>query len=290
MKNMVEVYCLVDNLVKLISMKMKKSPAGRPGNLSTTDYVVLAIMKQQMGFQTTKQFYENAKHAYASEFPLFPSYQQFNHGIKSTFKFFIIISWVLMQRVRSRKSKYHFIDSTPIPVCSNQYRFAAKLFKGLASAGKNAFGWYWGFKLHLIINENMEIESLRITDGSSSDISVLDGKFIAYITGILVGDKGYISKEKSAELALKNLTLITKPRKNMRKLPATKEFNYLLSQRQAIESVFSTLKYRLNAVNTFARSAEGFFVSVFSAVTAYSINLLTKNDLMKDTFLISVIS
>jgi hypothetical protein len=37
-------------------------------------------------------------------------------------------------------------------VCNNQYRFIAKLFKGLARSGKNLNGWFWGFKLHLIIN------------------------------------------------------------------------------------------------------------------------------------------
>ncbi len=285
MKNIVEVYCLVDNLVKFLTPKIKKSLAGRPGNLTTTDYVVLAIIKQQIGIKTVKQFYEVAKNAYASCFPAFPSYQQFNHGIKSTFQFFIAISWILMQRVRRKGRKYHFVDSTPLEVCSNQYRFSAKLFKGLASAGKNMHGWFWGFKLHLIINDNMEIESLKITNGSASDISVLDKVFVEGIKGILIGDKGYVGEEKGIELAKNKLLLITKPRKNMRKLPATKEMNYLLSKRQSIESVFSALKYRLSAVNTFARSAESFFVSVFSAITAYSISLLpskllTSNELM----------
>ena len=276
MKNIVEVYCLVDNLVKIISSKIQKSSAGRPGNLSKTDYVVLAIIKQQIGIKTVKSFYDIAKYAYASYFPKFPSYQQFNAGIKSTFKIFIAISLILILRVRKKGSKYHFVDSTPMPVCSNQYRFKAKLFKGLAAAGKNMHGWFGGFKLHLIVNHNMEIESIKITNGSASDVSVLDEKMLQGIAGILVGDKGYIGEKKAKELAAKNIALLTRARKNMRKLPATKEVNWLLSKRQAIESVFSSLKHRLLAVNTFSRSVEGFFVSVFSAITAYSINLLPK--------------
>ena len=61
-------------------------------------------------------------------------------------------------------------------------------FKGLAAAGKNMHGWFWGFKLHLIVNHNMEIESIKITNGSASDVSVLDEKMLQGIAGILVQD------------------------------------------------------------------------------------------------------
>ena len=276
MKNIVEVYCLVDNFVKVIESKIAKSPAGRKSMLSKTDYVVLAIFKQECGIKTTKQLYNFVIEYMQKDFPPFPSYQQFNDGIKATFKYFVMIAWALSKMTRQRASKYHIVDSTPLPVCNNQHRFVARLFKGIARPGKNLNGWFWGFKLHLIINHNMEIESIRISDGSTRDIDVLEGDFIDMITGWLVGDKGYLGKEKAKKLAARGIRLITKPRKNMRQYPTTPTQNYILSKRQSIESMFSFLKHRLSAVNGYARSIESFFVNVFSAIVTYTFNRIDR--------------
>lgn len=276
MTNIVEVYCFIDNFVKMIESKSTKDLAGRKPMLTKTDYITLAIIKQEYGFKTTKQLYEFVRDYMQKDFPPVPSYQQFNEGIKSTFRYFITIAWLLTKLTRQKESKYHIVDSSPLPVCNNQYRRIAKLFKGLARSGKNLNGWFWGFKLHLIINHNMEIEAIRISDGSVHDTDVLEGDFIEEIKGWLVGDKGYIGKKRAQELAKKDIKLVTRSRANMKKTPALPMHNYLLSKRQAIESTFSYLKHRLSVLNGYARSVEGFFVNVFSAVVTYTLNLTKK--------------
>jgi len=276
MKNIVEVYCLVDNFVKMVESKITRNPAGRKSMLSKTDYVTLAIFKQECGIKTTKQLYDFVSEYMQKDFPPLPSYQQFNDGIKSTFRYFLMIAWALGKMTRQKGAKYHIVDSTPLPVCNNQHRFNARLFKGLARPGKNLNGWFWGFKLHLIINHDMEIESIRVSDGSTRDIDVLEGDFIDMITGWLVGDKGYLGKEKAKKLAEKGIRLLTKVRKNMRQYPVTPTQNYLFSKRQSIEATFSFLKYRLAVINSYARSIEGFFVNVFSAIVTYSFSRTDK--------------
>lgn len=273
MKNIVEVYCFIDNFVKIIESKTAKSLAGRKNMLTKTDYITLAIFKQEHGIKTTKHLYEFVKEYMQRDFPPLPSYQQFNQGIKATFRYFVMIAWLLTKITRQKESKYHIVDSSPLPVCNNQYRFIAKLFKGLARSGKNLNGWFWGFKLHIIINDNMEIEAIRITGGSTHDIDVLEGDFIEGIKGWLVGDKGYIGQKKAQELAKKNIKLVTRPRANMKKVPALPIHNHLLSKRQAIESTFSYLKHRLVVLNGYARSVESFFVNVFSAIVTYTLHL-----------------
>jgi hypothetical protein len=290
MKNIVEVYCFVDNFVKLIESKSTKNPAGRKSMLTKTDCITLAILKQDLGIKTTKQLYEFVQEYMKKDFPILPSYQQFNHGIKSTFRYFAMIAWILTKMTRQKGSRYHIVDSSPLPVCNNQYRLMAKLFKGLARPGKNLNGWFWGFKLHLIINHDMEIESIKISDGSTRDLDVLEGDFIEKIGGWLVGDKGYIGKEKVKELASKGIRLVTKSRKNMKKFPTTPIQNYLFSKRQSIESVFSYLKHRLSAVNCYARSVEGFFVNVFSAIVTYTLNRTKQKNLYLQEFSMSLIS
>lgn len=273
MKNIVEVYCFIDNFVKMIESKKAKSLVGRKSMLTKTDYITLAIFKQDHGIKTTKQLYEFVRDYMQKDFLPLPSYQQFNHGIKSTFRYFVIIAWILTKMTRKKGARYHIVDSSPLPVCNNQYRFIAKLFKGFARSGKNLNGWFWGFKLHLIINHNMEIEAIRISGGSTSDIDALNDDFIEGIKGWLIGDKGYIGQSKARQLAKKGLKLVTRSRKNMKKVPALPIHNYLLSKRQAIESTFSYLKHRLSVLNSYARSVEGFFVNVFSAIITYTLNI-----------------
>lgn len=276
MKYIVEVYCFVDNFVKLIESKSSKKIVGRKGMLSKTDYIVLSILKQEYGIKTIKHLYEFVKNHMQKDFPPLPSYQQFTVGIASTFDNMMMIASFLNKMTRKKGSKYHIVDSSPLPVCNNQYRFRAKLFRGFAKSGKNLNGWFWGFKLHLIINDNMEIESIRITNGSTHDIDVLKDDFIDGIKGWLVGDRGYIGQDKAKELAGKGIKLLTRTRKNMKKYSALPIHNYLLSKRQAIESTFSYLKHRLSLAHSFARSAKGFFANVFSAIVTYGLNFNNK--------------
>lgn len=289
MKNIIEVYCFIDNFVKLIESKTITSLAGRKSFLKKSDYIILAILKQEYGFRTTKQLYEFVQKYMHKDFPKLPSYQQFNQGIKATFRYFVFITSILTKINCHKDATYHIVDSTPLPVCNNQYRFLAKLFKGLARSGKNLNGWFWGLKLHLIINQNMEIESIRITDGSKSDIDVLEGVFIDGIRGWLVGDKGYIGQKKAQELASKGIKLVTRSRKNMRKAPALPIHNYLLSKRQSVEAVFSYLKHRLSLLNSYARSVESFFVNVFSAIVTYSLRQTKALDLLCDKDFLSLV-
>jgi IS5 family transposase len=265
------VFCISDNIVKAIDKNSNKNKVGRPGDLSKAEYVTLAILKQEMGIKTTKDFHKLVKEYMKVDFSNVPSYQQFCDGMKSTLKYFVFISWVLSGIARKKESGYYIVDSTPLPVCNNNYRFRSKIFKGLASSGKNMNGWYFGFKLHIIINDSMEIASMKITDGSHNDLAALDENFVKDISGWLVGDKGYIGAKKATELAEKGIKLVTRTKKNMKKYPALKVHNYLLSKRQSVESVFSYLKHRLSAVCAYARSAESYFVGVFSAIVAYTL-------------------
>ncbi|MCC2645999.1 MAG: transposase [Rickettsiaceae bacterium] len=61
-----------------------------------------------------------------------------------------------------------------------------RVFKGICNMGRNSYGWFMGYKLHLIINNKGEIMSIKFTKGNKSDILVLSdltkglkGKFMA---------------------------------------------------------------------------------------------------------------
>ena len=44
-------------------------------------------------------------------------------------------------------------DSNPLRVCKNKRIHNHKVFKGLAQVGKSTMGWFYGSKLHLLLNK-----------------------------------------------------------------------------------------------------------------------------------------
>jgi hypothetical protein len=61
------------------------------------------------------------------------------------------------------------IDSTPLAVCDNHRIATHKVFEGVAARGKTSMGWFYGFKLHLIVNDAGELLALHVTPGNVDD-------------------------------------------------------------------------------------------------------------------------
>ena len=267
MKNIVEIYCIADDLVKFIDSGHKN--VGRKSALSKAEYITLAMMKQEYGIRTNKKLYLLLKYCNPSLFPKLPSYAQFNEGLNSVLPHLVLFLKIWMQVNKLRFPGVYYVDSTTMPICANAHRYRVKIDLGKASSGKNIYGWFYGFKMHMIINYNMEIVSVKFTTGSANDVKSVDEKLTKDLKGILISDKGYISAKKREELARKGLLLITKPRKNMPHTPASFLNIMLLRGRQRIESVFGSLKHNFVLVNRYARSLNGYFSQAIAALVCY---------------------
>lgn len=105
----------------------------------------------------------------------------------------------------------YFVDSTPIKVCHVKRANQNKVFKGLAEKSKSIMGWYFGFKLHLISNDQGELMAFKITPSRTDDRAVMP-ELTANLFGKIIGDKGYISQNLIDTLAERGLHLLTKVR------------------------------------------------------------------------------
>ena len=130
-----------------------------------------------------------------------------------------------------------------IKVCHNKRINRHKTFKGEAERGYRSMGWFYAFKLQMIINENGEIARFCFTKGNVLDVNEL--KMAERLSGMLVGDKGYISQEKHLEKTL-------------------------LEKRNITETVFSQLK-NWGVVNTKIRSYCGWILNALSCLAIYVI-------------------
>lgn len=162
-----------------------------------------------------------------------------------------------------------YIDTSTIAVCHKKRISRNKVFDGLAEIGKSTYGWFFGFKLHLVINEIGEIQSLTLTKGNVDDRKPVP-TITKRLTGLLFGDKGYIKKELFEKLFDRGLKLVTKVKKGMKNVLISLKEKILLRKRSIIETVFGYLKNKFELEHTRHRSPINFLVHIFSTLISYS--------------------
>jgi len=164
-----------------------------------------------------------------------------------------------------------FLDSTTINVCHTRRIHSHKVFENLAKKGKSSTGWFFGFKLHLAINDKGEIIAFCLTPGNVDD---RDWKVISKLTkemfGKVFADRGYLSAPLFEKLYSNGIQLITKLKKNMKNKLMDMTDKILLRKRAIIECVNDFLKNICQIEHSRHRSVANFIVNIISGLVAYS--------------------
>jgi hypothetical protein len=213
-----ELFCSVDDFWKafvqewnkhlLDSSKPKRGP---DPELTESEMMTIVILFHQSGYRTFKHFYQYVSNNLKKEFPKLISYSRFVYLMKTIF----VPLFAYLLRLKGTVTGIAFIDSTSIAVCHNKRIPRNRVFQALAKRGKTTSGWFYGFKLHLIINDRGEILAFQITPGNVSDVAMTD-ILSKGIFGKLFGDKGYISSEMGKTLLKRGLELFTGIKGNMK--------------------------------------------------------------------------
>ena len=130
-------------------------------------------------------------------------------------------------------------------------------------------GWFYGFKLHVVVNDAGELLSCCVSAANVHDTQPVP-KLAAHLFGKLFGDKGYISKKLfEALFNATGLHLLTKLRKNMKNALISLDDKLLLRKRAIIESINDQLKNISQIEHTRHRSPLNFLVNLFAGLIAY---------------------
>lgn len=275
--NITEIFCQIDDFVKnfMKYLEGRSLESGkirirnRKSTMSTSEVMTILLLFHLYGYRNLKRFYLDyvTKHL-RSEFPELVSYNRFVELQKASI--LPMLFFLLKTRI-GKCTGISFIDSTPLKVCHNRRIHNNKVFLGLAERGHSSVGHFYGFKLHLAINDKGEILSFMFTRANVDDRKPLkDKNFIKRIFGKLFGDKGYISKELGEMLFVDGINLITKLRKNMKGRTLSAVDSVLLRKRALIETVNDELKNMCQLEHSRHRSFTNFFSNLLSALTSYT--------------------
>ena len=268
----VEIFCDIDefykNHIKESRNKTLPLPKGkrqRKTELSESEMMTIMILFHLSHYRTFKDFYMDCVLGQLSqEFPKAVSYPRF---VTLMPRLLAPLTAYVLSRTGKHTGLY-YLDSTKMVVCHNRRIYRNKVFKGIAERGHCSVGFFYGFKLHLAINQQGEIMSFCITKGNVDDRQVVE-KLMHGLTGLSAGDKGYLGKDLQETLAKQGLKLITKVRKNMKKKMLSAFEKFFLYQRGIIETVIDQLKSICHIEHTRHRSPVNFLVNLVSGLVGY---------------------
>ncbi len=238
----------------------------RAGEMRVSEIMTILIHFHQSHYRDFKTYYtEHVCVHLRSEFPKLISYE----------RFVILIPSVLGPLSAYLKSLYgrchgiSFIDSTALAVCDNHRIHNHKVFASFAQRGKGSMGWFYGFKLHLVINECGELLACQITPGNVDDRTPVP-TLCKRLFGKLIADRGYVSQPLFEQLLQTfGVQLITKLRKNMKNRLVPMVDKLLLRKRAIIESVVDQLKNISQIEHTRHRSPINCFLNILAGLIAY---------------------
>lgn len=238
----------------------------RSGQLAPSEIMTILIHFHQMRFRDFKTYYV----AYVlghlrSEFPRAVSYQRFVALIPTVIGPFC----AYLQTCLGQCTGLSFVDSTALAVCHNRRIPHHRVFRNLAQRGKTSLGWFYGFKLHVVINHLGELVACQLTPGNTDDRRPVL-KLAQRLWGRLFADKGYLSQPLThALLVTRQVRLITHLKRNMTNRLLLLHDKVLLRRRVLLETVFDQLKHLMQVEHTRHRSATNFAVNLVAGLVAY---------------------
>ncbi len=123
-----------------------------------------------------------------------------------------------------------------------------KVFDGLAARGKTSVDWFFGFKLHLIVNEVGQLLNAQLTPGNVDDRRPIPERTCPHLLlkglfGKFFAARGYVSQKLANQLLEEfGIQFFAKPRRNTKNKLMRLHDKLLSRQRSIIETINDQLK------------------------------------------------
>jgi hypothetical protein len=142
------------------------------------------------------------------------------------------------------------------------------VFQSLAARGKTSVDWFFGFKLHLVVNDQGELLNLTLMPGNTDDRQPVPD-LLKTIFGKVFADRGYVSQALFEQLLHTcGIELYAKPKRNMKPRLMRLTDKLLARKRAIIESIIDQLKNISQIEHSRHRSPVNFCVNVLCGLIA----------------------
>lgn len=273
MSQLTRIFCDIDDFCKsfepVYNQKLLACGARtriREPQLCLSEVMTLIVYFHRSRYRTFKDYYTQLVQPHLKpHFPKLVSYGRFVELMPRT----LLPLCTYLNTRKGRCTGIAFIDSTALAVCHNRRIHSHKVFEGWARRGKTSVGWFFGFKLHLAVNDEGELLAFRVTPGNVDDREPVPD-LVRELFGKLYGDRGYVSEPLRDRLWRRGLEFITKLKRNMRQRLMLLWDKLMLRKRALIETIYDQLKNISQIEHSRHRSRTNFMVNVVAGLIAYT--------------------
>jgi transposase len=237
---MTEIYCFIDDFLKTHPpcASWRRSPNSEPV-FTDAEVLTVAVLQSSFGCATLKKAYLLVRENWRGAFPRLVSYKQWVARLHALAE----VVGRLLRAVAldlAEADNFYLLDSKPLPVCHPIRHGRVRLLReDGAYFGKSTKGWFFGFKLHLLIAERGHILAAVLTPGNWGDREPALALCLATEGGAALADMGYAGADFAGNLNEETEVLLLTvadggPRRSARRA-------LLSSVRERIETSFSQL-------------------------------------------------
>ncbi len=281
MPSLEELFCSVDDFCQVFEHQWQSQLLShdlqvrkRKRSLCLSEVMTILIGFHQSYYRNFKSYYlEKVQTQYQSHFPTLVSYNRFTEWVPDT----LIPLCAYLRSCFGSCTGISFMDSTCLKVCwagdppssHNRRINQHKVFKDIAARGKTSVDWFFGLKLHLVINDKGELLNFQVTPGNMDDRKPVPD-LLQHLFGKVFADKGYISQKMFEELMESvGVQVVTKLKRNMKQRLMSLSDRLLLRKRAVVETVIDQLKNISQIEHSRHRSPVNCFVNILCGLIAY---------------------
>lgn len=237
--DVIELYLTIENACQAVTTGKKLRQRGPRPDLIEAEVLTIEVFGEMQGHHDDASIWRYAKAHWQAWFPGLGSYPAF---AKQSANLAWLKQQVLVYLFAPQADTIHITDGVPMPICHLARANRSKLFKGEAAFGFCAAKdeHYYGFKGHIIVNLRQQVVGFTLAPANIDERDVLDN-MRGLLSGLLIGDKGLLSKLRQAELADDGIDLQTPLRDNMEDPRPKTAVQRLLKTRRRVETVIGQL-------------------------------------------------
>jgi IS5 family transposase len=276
----VVVYCLIDDVVTALQIRYPFRTRGFAPALRDSEVITMVVVGEFLGIDTDEQIWEYFCRHWRLWFPKLGSRSQFVRQAANLWHVIQLVHHGLATALGAWDDDIHIVDGVPMPICELTRAARCRRFRGIAAtsycAAKDRY--YFGLKGHVLITAEGVITAITVTPANTDEREaawdLVDG-----IMGLLLGDKGYISKFFRACLRTCEIQLETPLRRNMHDPRPSDQVGALMTVRRRIETVIGQLTERLHLATVRARDVLHLTGRIARKILAHTLGVLVNRQL-----------
>jgi hypothetical protein len=250
----ITVFCVIDDQLEQLLKGKKLRGRGRHPQLTDSEVITMEIVGEFLGKDCDKSIWEYFKGHWSHFFPMIPDRSNFVRQAANLHIMKQMLQEQLAIRLSALADSLHLIDGLPMPICKFARAHFSQIFKCNASYGYCATKKerYYGFRGHLVISSTGVITAATFTAANVDERDVCP-ELVEKITGLLLGDKGFMRPELKEELSTNKLYLQTPLRSNMEDDRPKGFLSWMKGTRRLVETVIGQLAERFHIEKVRAR-------------------------------------